>query len=219
MSQPIIRGIQSVGQVDIFYQYNTPDHILTWPKELIKINKADGSANDNMQIDTSGGIQIAGFRLDSEFLRANPQIASSVVIPILGGGGVALTNNNRTGSLNLTCAKVSTPNGDEGSTGGKLGAMYKPSGSMIGPDVDNVFDFVTIAQMQQARAGGDSVGSTICINFEFCGLLTKVQFEGCTIATVDLLGVAGNDAANYNIVVNYLNWRTEYNGTAGFIAV
>ena len=97
MSQPIIRGIQAVGAVDIFYKYNSVDGVLNIPSSLIKLG--DGT---NQSVNTDTGIAVAGFRLDSEFLRAVQQIASSQVIPILGGGGVALTNNNRTGTLSLT---------------------------------------------------------------------------------------------------------------------
>lgn len=214
LQQPIIRGIQAVGGVVIRYRYNSSDG-LNLPN-VIKMNK-DGTAITNipcgMGIDGAGtGVSLAGFRLDSEFLRANPQIASSIVIPILGGGGVALTNNNRTGTLTLNCTKVSTPS----STPGGEGSIYTPGqGSSIGVDggVDaskDQYDAVFIAQAQQSQPGGDSVGATICINFTFCGMTTKVQFEGCTVASVDPLGLSGNDAVNYSIAWNYLNWRVEY---------
>ena len=104
--QPISRGIQAVGAVDIYYKYN--GGILYPPAASIRILDGDGNPVTS-GIDTSEGIALAGFRLDGEFLRANPQIASSVIIPILGGGGVALTNNNRTGTLSINCTKVSTP--------------------------------------------------------------------------------------------------------------
>ena len=108
--QPIIRGIQAVGSVQIKYFYNSNSGTDNEGQLPIPNNFRFGALTGAQYIDTKNGIQIAGFRLDSEFLRANPQIASSFVIPILGGGGVALTNNNRTGTLNLVCAKVSTPN-------------------------------------------------------------------------------------------------------------
>lgn len=210
LGQPIIRGIQAVGSVSINYTYNGPDNILKIPTSLIKIGNAP---DEDQKIDTKGGVTVAGFRLDGEFLRALQQIASSVVIPILGGGGVALTNNNRTGTLNINCTKVSTPSPDS-ATGGAIGAMYKGPG--IGPDQDNVYDLVFLAQVQQAQPGGDSVGSTLDVGFSFCGLNTVVQFQGCTIAGVDPLGLAGNDAPNYGVSINYLNWtaHVSQNGTA-----
>lgn len=206
--QPIIRGIQAVGAVDIWYKYGGGS--LTLPSVMT----VDGKA---MTIDTSAGIKLAGFRLDGEFLRAVQQIASSVVIPILGGGGVALTNNNRTGTLTINCAKVSTPDPD-GS-----GKMYTPTTNPSGigvVDNDTVYDMVFIAQAQQAQSGGDSLGAKILVSFQFCGRTTRIQFEGCTIATVDPIGMSGNDAANYSVAINYLNWKCDYSGSnasAGFI--
>ena len=200
MGQPIIRGIQAVGGVNIWYRYNNAAG-LQLPATIQVANGVSSLAKTG----EADGVSLAGFRLDSEFLRANPQIASSVVIPILGGGGVALTNNNRTGTLNLTCAKVSTPSDD--------GSMYTPGGAAIGVLNNDgyQFDAVFIAQCQQGQEGGDSEGATICINFDFCGITTQIQFEGCTVATVDPIGLAGNDAATYNVVWNYLNWRVNYN--------
>lgn len=229
MSQPIIRGIQAVGAVDIKYEYNSSDHVLQVPTNSIRIN---GDVKDATKINTAGGIPVAGFRLDSEFLRAVQQIASSVQIPILGGGAVALTNNNRSGTLNINCTKTSTP--VDGTTykdavlddagnvvhaagelvGGAVGAMAKGNG--IGPISDSpVFDLVFLAQIQQAQEGGDSVGATITVDFMFCGLHTTLQFQGCTIASVDPLGLAGNDAVNYNVSINYLNWTMNASNANG----
>ena len=204
--QPIIRGIQAVGGVDIIYRYNSSDNKL-------KIPSSFHAGEDLKAIDTAGGVQIAGFRLDGEFLRAAQQIASSVVIPILGGGGVALTNNNRTGTLNINATRVSTP--DTSSTGG--GKMLKGTG--FGPvSADTkVYDLTFIAQIQQGQDGGDSVGATIAICFDFCGKTTIVQFDGCTIASVDPVGLSGNDAVNYNVAINYLTWDCYYDVEAAAI--
>lgn len=208
MAQPIIRGIQAVGAVDILYQYNGNGGELVLPSTLMRIGTAETST-----INTKGGVPVSGFRLDGEFLRAVQQIASSVQVPILGGGAVALTNNNRSGTLNINCTKVSTPSPTKGETGnasGNEGAMYRPKGLAIGPDADNVYDLVFLAQVQQAQAGGDSEGATIKVVFKFCGLTTTISFEGCTIAGVDPIGLAGNDAPNYNVSINYLNWTAVY---------
>lgn len=214
MAQPIIRGIQAVGAVDIIYHYNSTDGILTLPSTIV-LNDNNGQQVKTQEIKTKEGVSVCGFRLDGEFLRAVQQIASSVQIPILGGGAVALTNNNRSGTLNINCTKVSTPNGSA-TDDNPLGAMYKPSNSAaIGTDDPKAYDLVFLAQAQQAQKGGDSVGATISVIFEFCGLRTVISFEGCTIATVDPIGLAGNDAVNYNVSINYLNWTIEYNKNAG----
>lgn len=199
MGQPIIRGIQAVGAVNIKYQYMSSDKKLIVPSSFVFGTVTSPS------IDTSGGIDVAGFRLDGEFLRAVQQIASSVVIPVLGGGGVALTNNNRTGTLTLNCAKVSTPSIDTESTG----AMYKGEG--VGPTTSSaVYDLVLLAQLQQAQEGGDSTGAQLIVSFEFCGLTTEIIFEACTVASVDPLALTGNDAASYSVVFNYLNWTVNF---------
>lgn len=227
MSQPIIRGIQAVGAVDIKYQYNSSDHKLILPTNSLRI--ANGTEMEDKTIDTSGFIHVAGFRLDGEFLRAVQQIASSVQIPILGGGAIALTNNNRSGSLTINATRVSTPASGEvykndvydtedptkkihskgELIGTGTGAMLRGGG--IGPLTSTpVYDLTFLAQVQQAQAGGDSVGATIQVCFAFCGWFTVIQFEGCTIASVDPVGLSGNDAVNYNVQINYLNWTANY---------
>lgn len=214
MAQPIIRGIQAVGAVDIIYHYNSADGKLQLPS-VISLNDNEGQVIETQEIDTSEGVSVCGFRLDGEFLRAVQQIASSVQIPILGGGAVALTNNNRSGSLSINCTKVSTPNGTGTSTN-PYGAMYKPvNGAAIGSEDPKAFDLVFLAQAQQAQIGGDSIGATLSVIFEFCGLRTVISFEGVTVANVDPIGLSGNDAVNYNVQLNYLNWTVEYNKPAG----
>lgn len=222
MSQPIIRGIQAVGAVDIRYKYNSSDHKLMLPSSMRLGGKA-------AEIDTSQFIDIAGFRLDGEFLRAVQQIASSIQIPILGGGAIALTNNNRSGSLTIGATRVSTPTvegkkyeNDVTDSDGKIlhaagdpmgpatGAMTQGNGvGPVGADL-SVYDLTFIAQVQQAQAGGDSVGATIRVIFQFNGLYTVLEFQGCTIASVDPVGLSGNDAVNYNVTINYLNWTVNY---------
>lgn len=198
MSQPIIRGIQSVGAVDITYQYNSPDGKLAIPSTFNM-----GSLDS---IDTGAGVAVAGFRLDSTFLAAAQQIASSVTIPILGGGGVTLTNNNRTGTLSLACTKVSSPDAEN------AGSMA--SGVGFGPvGGAKVYDMVLLAQLQQAQEGGDAYGATLTVSFKFSGKVTKVTFDGCTVASVEPLALAGNDAVTYGVNFNYLNWSVDFSSS------
>lgn len=199
VAQPIIRGIQSVGSVGIYYQYNGNGNKLLVNQTVFNFKAGDNSSVT--EIDTTGGLSLAGFRLDSEFLRANQQIASSIVIPILGGGGVALTNNNRTGTLSINCTKVSVPNSADNSK------LEMTKGAGMGPvDGSDVYDLVTIAQIQQAQPGGDSSGATVVVAFNFCDITVAVEFQGVTVANVDPLALTGNDAASYNVQLNYLNW-------------
>lgn len=192
--QPIVRGIQAVGSVSINYRYNSADGILPVPPGFSFASGITG-------IDTgAGGVEVAGFRLDSEFLRAVQQIASSVMIPILGGGGVALTNNNRTGTLSINCSRVSTPLPDA-SMSGLVGATQ-------------AYDLVLLAQCQQAAQGGDSLGATLTVSFLFSGKETRLTFEGSTIAKVDPVALAGNDVPSYGVEINYLNWNCVFDNAA-----
>lgn len=226
ITQPIIRGIQSVGSVKITYHYNGNKLVL--PSSLMQIGK-----NTESVIDTTTAVNCAGFRLDGEFLRANPQIDSSFMVPLLGGGAIALTNNNRSGVLNLRTTRVSSPSAT-GSTvertvtitdpatgtqlssekkkfvSGAVGAME--SGSGVGPTDKNsqYYDITLLLQAQQAQTGGDSVGSTINVIFEFNGTVTTLSFQGCTVANIDPVGLSGNDAVDYNARINYLNWTVGY---------
>lgn len=211
VNQPIIRGIQAVGQVVVRYRYNKldgTDYVLPIPADLIALQEAGGATKADKIIIPEAGVDVAGFRLDSTFLAANPQIASSAVIPILGGGGVALTNNNRTGTLSLTCAKVSTPEYDSTNQGKMIGGDAAGIGVRDGK---TVYDLVFLAQIQQGQTGGDSVGATLLIGYEFCGRKTQMTFEGCTVADVAPIVLAGNDAATYQVNINYLNWAVKYN--------
>lgn len=213
--QPIIRGIQAVGQVKVLYRYNLSDDggqnfYMPVPDKLIKVFQKDTDKVMSRIKMGSNGVEVSGFRLDSTFFAAQQQIASSAVIPILGGGGVALTNNNRTGSLSLTCAKVSTPEYNGKNTG--AGRMYGGEAEGIGVrDGAVVYDMVLLAQIQQAQPGGDSVGANLTIGYEFCGRKTKLVFEACTVADVAPVIMAGNDAATYNVTLNFLNWYSDYN--------
>lgn len=211
--QPIIRGVQAVGKVQLLYKYLKPDSSgeafeLPIPDSFTFGDLAKGSS---IAI-PDAGIPVAGFRLDSEFIRANPQIASSFVIPLLGGGGIALTNNNRTGVLNIVCAKVAVPNLDASSGAGAVKlkpATASQAGVFGDTTTTGYYDMVTLAQLQQAQDGGDSYGANITLGFEFAGIETSLTFHMCTIATVDPVGVAGNDAVNYAIAINYLNWTSQ----------
>lgn len=196
MAQPIIRGIQAVGNVDILYRFN--GGVLQAPP---------GWGSNAKNIDATNDLKVAGIRLDGEFIRAAQQIASSVMIPLLGGGGVALTNNNRTGTLTISCTKSSSPNisGNMNMTGRNVtGDVY--GAGLFSLNNEDVYDMVILAQYQQGCLGGDSYGSTITVVFDFNGMGVELMFMGCTIAQVTPVVLSGNDAANYQVEVNYLDW-------------
>ena len=213
--QPVIRGIQAVGSVNITYIYNSSDHKLILPENIITIQEQDqnGSVKGTAikSIDTSKGLTLVGFRLDSQFLQAAQQIASSAVIPILGGGGLALTNNNRTGSLQINCTRVGVPGSSTAAiqaiSKGTMGLLAQGSNSKA---ASTGWDMSLIAQIQQAQDGGDSCGATMTVDFQFMGYTTEIQFEGVTVANVAPVKLAGNDASDYGVQLNYLNWSIAY---------
>lgn len=205
MSQPIIRGIQAVGQVSLLYQYNSADHVLPIPPGSYTLG--DGPIEG---IKTGNGIELTGFQLDSEFIRAAQQIATSVQVPLLGGGAMALTNNNRSGTLTFSCTRVSYPDLENADHPGRMyGDNVK---GVVQSDSDAYYDIVQIAQIQQAAAGGDSVGATLIVKFMSLGFQTEVGFEGCTVAEVAPLALAGNNVPDYRVVWNYLNWYCKQTG-------
>lgn len=194
--QPIIRAIQAVGQVSIAYTYNTADNKLPVPSSLIQIGQTALT-----EIDTKGGIELTGFRLDTEFFRAMQQVQSSVQVPLLGGGAIALTNNTRCGTLSLNCTSVSYPDSKTGEMyGDDVKGVVKGAG-------DAYYDIVQIAQIQQAQEGGDSVGATLDVSFMVLGYKTTLQFQGVTVAEVSPLALAGNNVPDYRVVWNYLSWK------------
>jgi hypothetical protein len=203
MAQPILRGVQAVGNVNIRYRYNSADGVLVVPKGW----GADSALKDQVKnIDTNNWVLVAGLRLDGEFIRAAQQIASSVVIPILGGGGIALTNNNRTGSLSINCTRAGSPNHSTAAM-----AIGEASNGGLGPGIEGsdpaYYDMSLLAQYQQMQPGGDPFGSSLKVEFDFSGIGIEIQFDGCTVQTVAPLVLSGNDASNYNVVFNYLNWK------------
>lgn len=215
MSQPIIRGIQAVGAVDIKYRYNNKKSDTSY---LLPIPSAFSGFGADANIECGvDGVDCCGYRLDGEFLRAMQQIASSVQIPILGGGAVALTNNNRSGTLRINATRTSTPTTSKAATDDMpLGSMFQDASVGVGPKAPKAvpYDLVLLAQIQQAQEGGDSLGARLTISFQFCGRTTKITFEGCTVASVDPVGLSGNDAVDYGVAFNYLDWSVEYEDKA-----
>jgi hypothetical protein len=209
MAQPLIRGIQAVGNVDIFYEYNSG--VLNVPP---KWGETNGDAVPIRTDAQPGGVRVAGIRLDSEFMRAAQQIASSYVIPLLGGGGLALTNNNRTGTLSINCTRSSSPDAEtDMRMTGRNNVNSTFGAGISSANNDPYYDMSLLAQYQQGQAGGDSWGATITIVFDFNGMGIRLQFLGCTVASVAPLVLTGNDAANYTVEYNYLDWVCGFSST------
>lgn len=214
-TQPIIQGIEAVGSVSITYQYNASE------LKIPSVMQLTNGSSSTTKIDMSSAVECTGFRLDSTFLDANPQIASSFMIPMLGGGAVALTNNNRSGTLSINTTRVSLPTGSDGSmpvVGAKLSDDSSATSSVglvaSADTVSKAYDLTFLLQCQQAASGGDSVGSTLTIYFNMGSQTAVFQFLGCTVASIKPLALSGNDAVDYAAQINYLNWTVNYNGTS-----
>lgn len=208
--QPIITGIQAVGSVSIKYRYNTSDGVLKFNSSVFGISDGSKTVESIPTLGSGDGVECTGFRLDSQFLDANPQLASSFMIPMLGGGAIALTNNNRSGTLSINTTKVSLPDA------GNDGSIPNINTSSDGYQATGVqgtgkyYDLTTLLQAQQSVSGGDSVGSTLTIRFSFGGKSVTFQFLGCTVASIKPLALSGNDAVDYGAAINYLNWTVNY---------
>lgn len=129
------------------------------------------------RIGTNGNspISLQGYKLASQFLNAEQIVDNSIVIPILGGGSVQLTNTNLSGTLTFNCTRVSSKLTDG--------------------------DIVTIAQAQQSAA--DSDGATIEVSFGFNGSTFMITFYKCTVKRCPPIILAGNDAPDYSVQYNY----------------
>jgi hypothetical protein len=67
-------------------------------------------------------------------------------------------------------------------------------------------DVVAIASAQRKVSGGDSLGATITVSFEFNGTTYTIKFYDCTVAQCKPLTLAGNDAPDYQVRFNYSHW-------------
>ena len=214
--QPIIQGIEAVGSVSIKYRYNSSDGYLPLNTDVMRIN---GKTVVPLGIETGNGdgVECTGFRLDSTFLDANPQIASSIMIPMLGGGAVALTNNNRSGTLTINTTRVSIPDGDNGGRIPNVSSSAENYNALGVQGTTEAYDLTVLLQAQQSASGGDSVGSTITIRFAMGSNTVTFQFLGCTVASIKPLALSGNDAVDYAASINYLNWTVNYGSDSALI--
>lgn len=142
-------------------------------------NKLVGPGEDN-ELAAGTSVALTGFKLNSNYLDTQQAIDNSFIIPLLNGGSIQITNDNTCGSINITAIRTST----------KL-----TSG-----------DIVAIASAQRAVAGGDSIGADIIISFSFNNTTYKVQFFNCTVAQCKPITLAGNDAPDYSVRLNYSHW-------------
>ena len=142
-------------------------------------NELKGPGVDNT-LPAGTAVALTGFKLNSNYLDTQQAIDNSFIIPLLNGGSIQITNDNTCGSINITAIRTAT---------------QLTSG-----------DIVAIASAQRAVAGGDSIGADIIISFSFNNTTYKVQFFNCTVAQCKPITLAGNDAPDYSVRLNYSHW-------------
>lgn len=182
--------IQAVGSMSILYRYNRV-----------------GAAYP------AGGLTVAlgGFKLNAEFISTQQAVPNSVIIPLLGGGSVQLTNDNKAGTITFAVTRTAkTEDSDEYL--GATGIGVDDEGNMVITDADAPegtlgVDLVSLALAQISVQGTDSAGATISCSTSFNGVDFTINFEGCTVATCEPMRLAGNDVPTYNVAFNYHTWR------------
>lgn len=156
--------VQATGESTITYSY---------PKDL-------SIGNDTLNANT--GVTLTGFKLNSQFIDTAQALQNSVLIPLLNGGSIQLTNANKAGSITFSVIRV---------------------GANLDSD-NNKCDITAIADAQ--RSIGDSIGATITVAWNFDGKSYSIAFKKCTVVDTPPLKLAGNDAPDYNVTFNYATW-------------
>lgn len=156
--------VQATGESTITYSY---------PKDL-------AIGNDTLKANT--GVTLTGFKLNSQFIDTAQALQNSVLIPLLNGGSIQLTNANKAGSITFSVIRV---------------------GANLDKD-NNKCDITAIADAQ--RSIGDSIGATITVAWNFDGKSYSIEFKKCTVVDTPPLKLAGNDAPDYNVTFNYATW-------------
>jgi uncharacterized protein YjbI with pentapeptide repeats len=175
--------VQSVGQVNIRYKHPS--------------------------INSGADIYLSGFKLDSEYLTTTPAVQNSVLIPLVGGGSVQLTNANLSGSITFTVSRL-------GNTVQKNPTAWGTGSDdhiLTGIDDDgaeityaNTSDLVSLAQAQLSLVNGDYSGAMIIVEYNFNSSKFQINFHKCTVQTCDPLHLSGNDVPTYSVVFNYAKW-------------
>ncbi len=159
--------VQATGESTIIYAY---------PKDL-------SIGTETLKANTS--VTLTGFKLNSQFIDTAQALQNSVLIPLLNGGSIQLTNANKAGSITFTVIRI--------------GANLETVG------ISNKCDITAIADAQ--RSIGDSIGATITVSWNFNGKSYSIEFKKCTVVDTPPLKLAGNDSPDYNVTFNYATWN------------
>lgn len=176
--------VQATGESTFLYSY---------PKALdFGADPSDATGQKRITVAAKTEITLTGFKLNAQFLDTSQALQNSVLIPLLNGGSIQLTNGNKAGSITFTVIRM---------------------GSSI-DTTTKVGDITAIADAQRAVAGGDSIGATIIIKWEFNNKTYSIGFYNCTVVECPPLKIAGNDAPDYSVTFNYSHWDWLSRGVA-----
>lgn len=182
--------IQAVGSMSILYKYNSP-------------------SEDDMYPGSGKICALGGFKLNAEFISTAQTVPNSVLVPLLGGGSVQLTNDNKSGTITFAVTRIGVIDQNNNNSLGvdTSGNLVEIAPSDAGSAGTQGVDLVDLALKQIARQGIESYGATITGSCSFNGVVMSINFEGCTVVSCEPLRLAGNDVPTYNVVFNYHQWR------------
>jgi hypothetical protein len=169
-------------------------------------------ANVNGRVVPGGGntVALSGFKLNAEFISTAQTVPNSVLIPLLGGGSVQLTNDNKSGSISFAVTRTAkTGESDDYISMTGVDDVGNPTEITDAGNVDGTlgWDLVSLALQQINLQGIDSSGATISCSTSFNGVPFTLNLEGCTVVSCEPIRLAGNDVPTYNVVFNYHTWR------------
>lgn len=142
----------------------------------------------------NGSASVGNFKLQTQYVDTKQTIPNSVVVPLLAGGAISLTNTQKAGTLTFSAVRCKKVNAYATATAAE-GVFPVDLGSA---------DIVTLASLQVES--NDSTGATIAFSLVFNGVVLNIIFEKCTVNTVTPLRLAGNDVPTYEVSFNYTNW-------------
>lgn len=142
-------------------------------------------------------LYLGGFRLQGEFLNIAQAVDNSVLVPILGGGSVQLTNNNNSGTVTFTTIRTSSLN-----AAGELVEVDENGYPVVTGD-DGYYDIVSVADKIKTIAGGDGVGGSMQFRMKFNARIFAVTLLRVTLVRSNPLILAGNDVPSYQTVFNF----------------
>jgi hypothetical protein len=110
-------------------------------------------------------------------------IPSSVLVPILGGGGVQPTNTNNAHRVTFTSIR----------TGG-----YDSKTKTLS-QIDGYYDIIAVADALKDLDGGDDCGGSFRISMGFNGTIYRVQMRRCTLESAPVLVLNGSGVPTYQV--------------------